>query len=84
MVVLGATGVAGLAAGSLAQWIVLRRITLGQLEGVAWPRVVARVYPGLLPLLAAGVAVLLGCVAVASAWLTVRRARGASLREKSR
>lgn len=84
VVVLGSAGLAGLAAGSLAQWIVLRRITLGQVEGVAWPRVVARVDPGLLAAVAAGVAVLLGCVAVVSAWLTVRRARGASLREKAR
>lgn len=83
-VVLGAAAIAGLAAGCLAQWIVLRRITLGQIEGVAWPRVVARVDPSLLTQVAAGVAVLLGAVAVVSAWLTVRRARGASLREKAR
>lgn len=83
-VVLGAAAIAGLAAGCLAQWIVLRRITLGQVEGVAWPRVVARVDPSLLTQVAAGVAVLLGAVAVVSAWLTVRRARGASLREKAR
>jgi putative ABC transport system permease protein len=83
-VVLGVAGLAGLAAGSLAQWIVLRRITLGQIEGVAWPRVVARVDPLLLTQVATGVAVLLGAVAVVSAWLTVRRARGASLREKAR
>lgn len=83
-VVLGAAGLAGLAAGSLAQWIVLRRITLGQIEGVAWPRVAARVDPSVLAQVAAGVVVLLGAVAVVSAWLTVRRARGASLREKAR
>ncbi|KAA1429244.1 FtsX-like permease family protein [Nocardioides antri] len=82
-VVLGAAGVAGLAAGSLTQWIVLRRITLGVVEGVSWPRVVAHVDPTLLSIVATGVAVLLGCVAVVSAWLTVRRARGASLREKA-
>ncbi|MDZ5620332.1 hypothetical protein SFC88_05840 [Nocardioides sp. HM23] len=83
-VVLGAAGLAGLAAGSLTQWIVLRRITLGQVEGVSWPRVVAWVDPSLLSLVAAGVALLLGAVAVVSAWATVRRARGASLREKAR
>lgn len=84
VVVLGAAGLAGLAAGSLAQWIVLRRITLGQVEGLSWPRVVARVDPAILTQVAVAVAVLLGAVAVVSAWLTVRRARGASLREKAR
>ncbi|WP_183100845.1 FtsX-like permease family protein [Nocardioides pelophilus] len=83
-VVLGTAGLAGLAAGSLAQWIVLRRITLGQVEGISWPRVVARVDPAILAQVAIAVAVLLAAVAVVSAWLTVRRARGASLREKAR
>ncbi|WP_210437659.1 FtsX-like permease family protein [Nocardioides xinjiangensis] len=83
-VVLGAAAVAGLLAGAAAQLIVLGRITLGQVEEASWPRVVARVDPALLSATALLVAVLLGTVALLSAWATVRRARGASLREKAR
>ena len=83
-VVLGAAALAGLAAGVAAQLIVLRRITLGQVEEISWPRVDARVDPVLLSVAALGVAALLGAVSVVSAWLTVRRARGASLRERAR
>ncbi|MCP3421417.1 FtsX-like permease family protein [Nocardioides pinisoli] len=84
VVVLGAAAVAGLLAGAAAQLIVLGRITLGQVEEASWPRVVARVDPALLSATALVVAVLLGTVALLSAWATVRRARGASLREKAR
>ncbi|WP_299923277.1 FtsX-like permease family protein [uncultured Nocardioides sp.] len=84
VVVLGAAAVAGLLAGAAAQLIVLGRITLGQVEEASWPRVVARVDPALLSVTALVVAVLLGTVALLSAWVTVRRARGASLREKAR
>ena len=84
VVVLGAAAVAGLLAGAAAQLIVLGRITLGQVEEASWPRVVARIDPALLSGTALVVAVLLGTVALLSAWATVRRARGASLREKAR
>jgi putative ABC transport system permease protein len=84
VVVLGAAAVAGLLAGAAAQLIVLGRITLGQVEEASWPRVVARVDPALLSVTALVVGVLLGTVALLSAWATVRRARGASLREKAR
>ena len=80
----GPTAVAGLLAGAAAQLIVLGRITLGQVEEASWPRVVARIDPVLLSGTALVVAVLLGTVALLSAWATVRRARGASLREKAR
>ena len=81
---LGAAAVAGLLAGAAAQLIVLGRITLGQVEEASWPRVVARIDPALLSGTALVVAVLLGTVALLSAWATVRQARGASLREKAR
>ena len=84
VVVLGAAAVAGLLAGAAAQLIVLGRITLGQVEDASWPRVVARVDPALLSMTALVVGVLLGTVALLSAWATVRKARGASLREKAR
>jgi hypothetical protein len=84
VVVLGAAGVAGLLAGAAAQLVVLGRITLGEVEEASWPRVVARIDPALLSGTALVVAVLLGTVALLSAWATVRRARGASLREKAR
>ncbi|MBD3927385.1 hypothetical protein IEZ26_22370 [Nocardioides cavernae] len=84
VVVLGAAAVAGLLAGAAAQLIVLGRITLGQVEEASWPRVVARIDPVLLSGTALVVAVLLGTVALLSAWATVRQARGASLREKAR
>jgi hypothetical protein len=84
VVVFGAAAVAGLLAGAAAQLIVLGRITLGQVEEASWPRVVARVDPALLSVTALVVGVLLGTVALLSAWATVRRARGASLREKAR
>lgn len=83
-VVLGAAALAGLGAGVAAQLIVLRRITLGQVEAISWPRVDARVDPVLLSAAALAVAALLGAVSLVSAWLTVRRARGASLRERAR
>jgi hypothetical protein len=83
-VVLGAAALAGLLAGVTSQLIVLGRITLGQVEDASWPRVVPRVDPALLSATALVVGVLLGTVALLSAWATVRRARGASLREKAR
>ncbi|MDN4172331.1 hypothetical protein QWY28_05210 [Nocardioides sp. SOB77] len=83
-VVLGSTAVAGLAAGTLAQHVVLRSVTLGQVETITTPALVATVDGTRLALLALLAAVLLGSVALASAVLTVRGARGSTLRENAR
>lgn len=82
--VLGGTAVAGLAAGSLAQYVVLRTVTLGYAETLSTPALVAAVDPVRLALLALVTVVLFGAVAVVSAVLTVRGARGATLRESAR
>ncbi|MCR6032686.1 FtsX-like permease family protein [Nocardioides sp. zg-579] len=83
-VVLGSTAVAGLAAGSLAQYVVLRTVTLGTVDTVTTPALVASIDPARLVLLALLAAVLLGTVALVSAVLTVRGARGSTLRETAR
>ena len=83
-VVLGSTAVAGLLAGALAQYVVLRTVTLGYAETLSTPALVAGVDPARLALLALVTAALFGAVAVASAVLTVRGARGATLRENAR
>ena len=83
-VVLGSTAVAGLAAGALAQYVVLRTVTLGYAETLSTPALVAGIDPARLALLALVTAVLFGAVAVTSAMLTVRGARGATLRENAR
>jgi hypothetical protein len=83
-IVLGGTAVAGLAAGTLAQYVVLRTVTLGYVEDLSTPALIAAVDWQRLALLAALAAVLFGGVALASAALTVRGARGATLRESSR
>lgn len=84
LVVLGGAAVTGILAGSLAQYVVLRTITLGYVEDLATPHLVATVSPLRLVLLAAAAAVVLGVAALASASLTVRGARGATLRESAR
>ena len=83
-VVLGGTAVAGLAAGTLAQYVVLRTVTLGYVEDIGTPALTATVGWGRLAVLAAAAVLLLGAVALASAALTVRGARGATLRESAR
>ena len=84
LVVLGGAAAAGIAAGTLAQWVVLRTITLGYLEDLSTPHLVAEVSPVRLALLAAVAAVVLGAAAFVSASLTVRGARGATRRESAR
>lgn len=84
VLVLGGTAVAGLAAGSLAQYVVLRTVTLGFAETLSTPALVAAVDPWRLALLALVTAVLFGTVALVSAVLTVRGARGSTLRESAR
>jgi len=83
-IVLGGTAVAGLAAGSLAQYIVLRTVTLGVVDKVETPALVASIDPLRLVVLALAAAVIFGSVALVSASLTVRGARGSTLRETAR
>jgi hypothetical protein len=83
-VVLGSTALAGLAAGTLAQYVVLRTVTLGVVEDVKTPALVAAVDWQRLAVLAAVAAVLFGLVAFISAALSVRGARGSTLRENTR
>jgi predicted lysophospholipase L1 biosynthesis ABC-type transport system permease subunit len=83
-VVLGSAAVAGILAGSLAQYVVLRSITLGYAEGLATPALVATISPVRLGVLTVLAAAALGTVALVSASMTVRGARGATLRESAR
>jgi putative ABC transport system permease protein len=83
-VVLGGTAVAGLAAGTLAQYVVLRTVTLGYVEDLSTPALIAAVDWQRLAILSTLTALVFGIVAVASAALTVRGARGATLRESAR
>lgn len=83
-VVLGSAALAGILAGSLAQWVVLRTITLGYADDATTPALVAAISPLRLVVLALLAAAVLGAVALASASLTVRGARGSTLRESAR
>ncbi|PVG84218.1 hypothetical protein DDE18_00825 [Nocardioides gansuensis] len=82
--VLGAAAAAGIAAGALAQWVVLRSLTLGHVEALSSPRVVAAISPSRLMALGVIAVVALGLAAYVSALLAVRGARGATLRENAR
>ena len=82
--VLGGTAVAGLAAGALAQYIVLRTVTLGYVEKLTTPALVAAIDPARISVLAVLIVLIFGGIALASAALTVRGARGATLRESAR
>ena len=84
VVVLGGAAVAGILAGTLAQYVVLRTITLGYVDALGTPALIASIDPIRLVALAALAAVVLGVVAFVSAALTVRGARGATLRETAR
>ncbi|PUA81284.1 FtsX-like permease family protein [Nocardioides currus] len=84
LVVLGGAAVAGILAGSLAQYVVLRTITLGTVEAISTPHLVAAISPVRLAILAAIAVVVLGVAAFFSASLTVRGARGSTLRESAR
>jgi len=83
-VVLGGAGLAGIAAGSLAQYVVLRTITLGYVEGLATPRLVSAIDWGQVAMWTVAASVVLGLAAFVSASLTVRGARGSTLRETAR
>lgn len=84
LVVLGGAAVAGVLAGSLAQYVVLRTITLGVVDATTTPHLVAAISPWRLVALAAIAVVVLGIAAFLSASLTVRGARGSTLRESAR
>ncbi|NYD40087.1 FtsX-like permease family protein [Nocardioides panaciterrulae] len=84
VVVLGGTALAGLAAGTLAEYVVLRTVTLGYLQDIRTPPLVAQLDVQRLAVLALLAGGLFAVVAVASAVLTVRGARGATLREDAR
>lgn len=84
LVVLGGAAIAGILAGSLAQYVVLRTITLGYVEDLSTPQLVAEISPLRLVALTAIAAVVLGVAAFVSASLTVRGARGSTLRESAR
>ena len=83
-VVLGSAAIAGILAGSLAQWVVLRTITLGYADDPTTPALVAAISPLRLVVLALLAAAVFGTVALVSASMTVRGARGATLRESAR
>ena len=83
-VVLGSAALAGILAGSLAQWVVLRTITLGYADDLTTPALVAAISPLRLVVLALIAAAVFGAAALISAALTVRGARGATLRESAR
>ncbi len=83
-VVLGSAALAGILAGSLAQWVVLRTITLGYADDPTTPALVAAISPVRLVGLALLAAAVFGAVALVSASVTVRGARGATLRESAR
>ena len=84
VVVLGAAALAGVAAGGVAQYVVVRTVTLGFVDSSLVPRVVPSFDAGSAVTLSA--LVLAGLVVAASgfAFLTVRGARTSSLRENAR
>lgn len=84
LIVLGAASLAGIAAGSVSQYVVVRTVTLGYADTEHTPRLLASLNIGSLTNLLILVAAVLFVVAVGVAGLTVRGARGASLRENAR
>jgi predicted lysophospholipase L1 biosynthesis ABC-type transport system permease subunit len=83
VLVLGAAAVAGVAAGGLAQYVVVRTVTLGFADTTLTPRVIPSFDLTRAATLTAGVLLVLLVVAVAFAYLTVRGARTSSLRENA-
>ncbi len=84
VVVLGAAALAGVAAGSLAQYVVVRTVTLGYADTEHTPRLLPSLNLGSVTGLLVLVTAALLVVAVTVAGLTVRGARTASLRENAR
>jgi putative ABC transport system permease protein len=84
LVVLGAAALAGVAAGAVAQYVVVRTVTLGFADTSLTPRVLPSFDLTRAALVSAGVLVVLLVVATLFAVLTVRGARTSSLRENAR
>jgi predicted lysophospholipase L1 biosynthesis ABC-type transport system permease subunit len=84
VVVLGAAALAGVAAGGVAQYVVVRTVTLGFVDTSLVPRVVPSFSLGSAVTLSAVVLVVLLVAAACFAFLTVRSARTSSLRENAR
>lgn len=84
LTVLGAAALGGIGAGALAQYVVVRTVTLGYADTEHTPRLLASINVTSLAGLLAVVAAALFVVAVTVAGLTVRGARTASLRENAR
>jgi predicted lysophospholipase L1 biosynthesis ABC-type transport system permease subunit len=84
LVVLGAAGLAGVAAGAVAQYVVVRSVTLGFADSSLTPRVVPSFDLTRAATVSAGVLVVLLVVSTAFGYLTVRGARTSSLRENAR
>lgn len=84
VVVLGAAAIAGVAAGAVAQYVVVRTVTLGFVDSSLVPRVVPSFDVGSAVTLSAIVLVVLVVAASCFAFLTVRGARTSSLRENAR
>ena len=82
--VLGAAAVAGLATGWVAQWCVLRTITLGTVEAHDAPRPVAAIDLSASAISTLVIVAVVAAVAVISALLAVRGAHGYTLREHAR
>jgi putative ABC transport system permease protein len=84
VVVLGAAALAGVAAGGVAQYVVVRTVTLGFVDTAFTPRVVPSF--DVTSAVSLSLVVLAGLVVAASAFafLTVRGARTSSLRENAR
>jgi hypothetical protein len=84
VVVLGAAAIAGVAAGAVAQYVVVRTVTLGFVDSSLVPRVLPSFDVGSAVYLSAAVLVVLVVAASCFAFLTVRGARTSSLRENAR
>ncbi|MDX6296811.1 MAG: putative transport system permease protein, partial [Nocardioidaceae bacterium] len=84
LVVLGAAALAGIAAGSAAQYVVVRTVTLGYADTQHTPRLLASLNLRSVTDLLVVVTAALFLVAVTVAALTVRGARTATLRENAR
>jgi putative ABC transport system permease protein len=84
VVVLGVAALAGVAAGGVAQYVVVRTVTLGFADSSLVPRVLPSFDAGSALALSAVVLAVLVVAASCFAFLTVRAARTSSLRESAR
>jgi predicted lysophospholipase L1 biosynthesis ABC-type transport system permease subunit len=84
LVVIGAAALAGVAAGALAQYVVVKTVTLGFADTALTPRVLPSFHLSSGLRLSVLVMVVLFVVSVAFALITVRGARTSTLRENAR